>query len=95
MSNELLAALILIFGACVAVTMVQTPRHNVSPLTYGIAGPLVTLGIIGGFLAIFLFIKDQGFWPGLGYWFVASCICFFIIKPLMDSVSFFGRPSKR
>ena len=60
MTQTLAAALLLNFGATVDVMIARAGPLNQSPVTYQLAGPLIGLGTIGGFLCLYLFYRDDG-----------------------------------
>jgi hypothetical protein len=81
MSEAILAALFLNFaGAVGAVTMRSLPTR--SWVTYKLFAPVAYGGAIATFLAMFLFIKDQGLLDGIVYFF-ASGYAFVLLGSLL------------
>jgi hypothetical protein len=81
MNEAVLAALFLNFaGAVGAITMRSLATR--SYVTYKLFAPVAYGGAIATFLAMFLFIKDQGFLHGIVYFF-ASGYAFVLLGSLL------------
>ena len=78
MTDAMLGALFLNFSATVGASTTRAGRAYWSPVTYEIAGLVLLTGTVAGFLAIFLFFKDQGFGFGLLYWTASAAAYTFI-----------------
>lgn len=68
MSDTLLAAVFLNFAGAAGSSTMLIGRQNLSPLTNKLFSLLIVGGAIAEFLAMFLFIKDQGLQYGAIYW---------------------------
>lgn len=88
MSDVMWAAFFLNFSGAVGLTTIQLGRRRGSPLTRKLFWVVAIGGAIAFFLAMFLFIKDQGVRYGLIYWGVSgiaySFITSFFLTGLMD-----------
>lgn len=74
MSDELLVALLLNFGAVVGVLTFNAPIYSRSIATIYLAPFLVPMGTFASFGAIALFLWDRGFGSGLLWWLVSALI---------------------
>jgi hypothetical protein len=86
MSEAMLGALFLTFAGAVGYSTYRLGSRNCSPVTHQLFGPVTTGGAIASFLAIYLYIKDQGVLYGLVYWVAAATIFIVIGSWLMDGL---------
>ncbi|HXL13421.1 MAG TPA: hypothetical protein VN941_05610 [Bradyrhizobium sp.] len=87
MSDAIIGALLLNFGAVVAANIARVGRQNCSPVTYELATPLTALGSLAAPAAIFLFARDQGIFLGLWNWAWSSLPLSLVAIFLMDGIS--------
>jgi hypothetical protein len=85
-TQTLAAALLLNFGATVGVMIARAGPLNQSPVTYQLAGALIGLGAIGGFLCLYLFYRDEGLLYGFLYWLLSGVGFAVIADRLIDEV---------
>jgi len=76
MTRQLIAALLLNFGAMAGAALAQIPRYFQSRVTRNVGWILMLGGAIGGLLAIYLFIQVRGWGYGLLLWFGSAGLSF-------------------
>ena len=84
MTSAMIGALLLNFSGIVGVITMRAGRLNWSTVTYMIGGPLISVGTMASFLAIALFIRDQGIGYGLLYWVLTGLVLSFVASMIMD-----------
>lgn len=69
MSEQLIGALLLNFGAAAGAMLMRIPKWDQSRMSRQVGWILLLGGGLGGFFAIYLFIHELGWLRGLALWF--------------------------
>lgn len=72
MTQQLIAALLMNFGAIAGAMLMRNPRWNWSLLSRKLGWLLFLVGGPAGLLAIYLFVEERGWGYGLLLWFGSS-----------------------
>jgi hypothetical protein len=83
---QLIAALLLNFGATAGAMLQRNPRYNWSQLSHQLGWLLFLVGAPSGLLAIYLFIQSLGWGYGLLLWFGSGVLSVFLLGFFFDGL---------